>query len=53
MVLAAAGLDRAGWSSTIDEMMSYGLRVTPDEQARILEYLATYLGPAAPEPAKQ
>jgi cytochrome c5 len=53
MVLAAAGQDRAGWSSTIDEMMSYGLRVTPDEQARILEYLATYLGPAAPEPAKQ
>lgn len=46
MVLAAAGLDRAGWSGT-----SYGLRVTPEEQAKILDYLATYLGPAAHPPA--
>jgi hypothetical protein len=53
MVLAAAGLDRAGWSGTIEEMMSYGLRVTPEEQAKILEYLATYLGPAARAPAGQ
>jgi hypothetical protein len=31
------------WSLTIDEMVSYGLRVSPDERALILRYLATYL----------
>jgi cytochrome c5 len=51
MVLSAAGLDHAGWSATVDEMMSYGLRVTPDEQAKIIEYLATYLGPPGRKPA--
>ena len=28
-------------------MTSYGLKVTPEERAQILEYLATYLGPSA------
>lgn len=51
MVLSQSGLDRAGWSATIDEMMGYGLRVTPEEQAKIIEYLATYLGPAGRRPA--
>ena len=31
------------WSLTIDEMVGYGLRVTPDDRALILRYLATYL----------
>src|SRR5215468_12094835 len=31
------------WSLTIDEMVSYGLRVSPTERALILRYLATYL----------
>jgi hypothetical protein len=31
------------WSLTIDEMVSYGLRVSPAERALILRYLATYL----------
>src|SRR5215469_9471524 len=51
MVLSQSGLDRAGWSATIDEMMGYGLRVTPEDQAKIIEYLATYLGPAGRRPA--
>jgi hypothetical protein len=45
MVLGAAGQDRAGWSATVDEMISYGLRVTPEEQAKIVDYLANSLGP--------
>jgi hypothetical protein len=44
MVIAASGLNRDGWNATIDEMVSYGLRVTPDERAQLLEYLSTYLG---------
>ena len=41
MVTAAAGLNRDGWNATIDEMVSYGFRVTPDERAQLLEYLST------------
>ena len=44
MVTAAAGLSRDGWNATIDEMVSYRFRVTPDERAQLLEYLSTYLG---------
>jgi hypothetical protein len=44
MVIAATGLSREGWDATIEEMVSYGLRVSPDERAKLLEYLATYLG---------
>ena len=44
MVLAATGLTREGWNDTIEEMASYGLRVTPQERQRILDYLSNYLG---------
>jgi hypothetical protein len=37
--------DRESWNSVIDEMVSYGLRVDPDERAKILDYLATALRP--------
>jgi len=54
MLYAAAGMDRLGWSSTIDEMISYGLRVTPEEQGKILDYLSNFLGPpGGPKPAAQ
>jgi len=46
-VLDAAGISREDWSGALDEMAGYGLKATPDERARILEYLATYLGPSA------
>ena len=52
MVFGAAGLDREGWSSILEEMTGYGLRVTPDEHDEILEYLTTYLGPSADKPTK-
>jgi hypothetical protein len=43
----AAGISRDDWNGALDEMAGYGLKVTPDERALILEYLATYLGPSA------
>jgi cytochrome c5 len=44
MVVAATGLTREGWNSTIEEMISYGMRVDTDERSKILEYLSSYLG---------
>jgi hypothetical protein len=46
MVIAAKGLTRGGWDAAIDEMISYGMRVEPDERSRILDYLASRLGPS-------
>ncbi|HEX3709273.1 MAG TPA: cytochrome c, partial [Pseudolabrys sp.] len=34
-----------------DSMAKYGMRITPDQRAKILEYLATYLGPNPPKAA--
>jgi hypothetical protein len=48
MVVGASGLTRDGWSGVIDEMVSYGMSVGPDQRTRILEYLSIYLGPASP-----
>jgi hypothetical protein len=45
MVIAATGLTRDGWDATIEEMVSYGMRVDREERAKILIYLSTYLGP--------
>jgi hypothetical protein len=54
MVVGSTGLSRDGWNGVIDEMTSYGLHVTPQERAQILEYLATYLGSvSAPSRASQ
>jgi hypothetical protein len=44
MVIAATGLTRDGWDATIEEMVSYGMRVDPDERVKILEYLSSHLG---------
>jgi cytochrome c5 len=46
MVLAAKGLTRDGWDAAIDEMISYGMKVEPDERARMLDYLSSRLGPS-------
>jgi hypothetical protein len=46
MVIAAKGLTRDGWDAAIEEMISYGMRVEPDERSRILEYLSSRLGPS-------
>ena len=47
MVSAAAGLNREGWAGAIDEMVSYGLKVSAQEKDMLLDYLATALGPDA------
>jgi cytochrome c5 len=44
MVIAATGLTREGWDGTIEEMISYGMRVDKEDRAKILNYLSTYLG---------
>jgi hypothetical protein len=44
MVVAATGLSPEGWDATIEEMTSYGMRVTPEERKKILDYLSNYLG---------
>jgi cytochrome c5 len=50
MVYEAAGQSREGWNGTIEEMTGYGLKVSPDERAQILEYLTSFLGPEARRP---
>ena len=49
-MVAAANGSREAWNDTLDEMTRYGMRVTPEERAQILDYLATALGPK-PNPA--
>lgn len=44
MVVAATGLTREGWNATIEEMISYGMRVDKEDREKILEYLSNYLG---------
>ena len=44
MVVAATGLSREGWNATIEEMISYGMRVDKEDREKILEYLSSYLG---------
>ena len=46
-VLEGAGASREAWDGAIEQMVGFGLMVTADQRAMILEYLATYLGPSA------
>jgi mono/diheme cytochrome c family protein len=48
----SAGIPRAAWSDMLDSMKQYGLRIPPDQRAKILDYLATYLGPNPPPATK-
>jgi mono/diheme cytochrome c family protein len=48
----SAGIPRDDWDAAIDNMRQYGLRISPDQRAKILDYLATYLGPNPPPAAK-
>lgn len=47
MVVHAAGASREAWNGALDAMAAYGLSVTPEDRAKILDYLATALGPPA------
>ena len=49
VVVEATGLSRQDWDATVEEMVtSNGMSVSPDERAKILDYLSTYLGPSPP-----
>jgi mono/diheme cytochrome c family protein len=47
-LIESAGIPRASWDDLLDSMKQYGLRIPPDQRAKILNYLATYLGPNPP-----
>ena len=42
-MVAINGRSEERWHLTIDEMVGYGLRLSPSDRALILRYLATYL----------
>ena len=42
-IVGTGGRSREGWNGKIEEMETYGMRVTAEERAFILDYLATYL----------
>jgi mono/diheme cytochrome c family protein len=44
----SAGIPRNAWSDLLDSMKQYGLRLSPDQRVKILDYLGTYLGPNPP-----
>src|SRR5580692_9784842 len=47
-LLRLSGADRDVWEAIIDQMVSNGMRVTPEERRIIVDYLVTYLGPRTP-----
>ncbi len=47
-LVESAGVPRSTWSDLLDSMKQYGLEIPQDERAKILNYLATYLGPNPP-----
>jgi hypothetical protein len=42
---STVGRNREGWTRVLEDMMRYGLKVTPEERGRILDYLSTSMGP--------
>lgn len=50
-VVDAKGLLPAQWKSTLAGMKDYGLTLSPADEAAILTYLTTYLGPNPPPAA--
>ncbi len=47
-VLDSAGIRRGAWDAVLDNMKGFGLRISADQRAQILDYLGTYLGPKPP-----
>jgi competence protein ComEA len=43
--IADSNETREIWNTLLDAMTSYGLRVSPEDRAKILDYLSTALGP--------
>lgn len=47
-VVDSAGVPRYAWADLVDSMNEYGLELPKDQRAKIIDYLATYLGPNPP-----
>ena len=47
-LIDSAGLPRSEWAAVIENMRQFGLRIPAEQRARILDYLAIYLGPNPP-----
>jgi mono/diheme cytochrome c family protein len=47
-VVDSAGIRRGAWDAVLDNMYGFGLRVSDDQRAKILDYLGSYLGPNPP-----
>jgi mono/diheme cytochrome c family protein len=50
-LIESAGVPRDTWSDLLDSMKQYGLRIAPEQRAKILNYLGTHLGPNPPPKA--
>jgi hypothetical protein len=42
---STVGRTREGWTRVLEDMTRYGLKVTPEERARILDYLTIAMAP--------
>jgi mono/diheme cytochrome c family protein len=42
---STVGRTRDGWTRVLEDMTRYGLKVTPEERGRILDYLTANMGP--------
>jgi hypothetical protein len=43
--IADSSETREVWNNLLDAMTSYGLRISPQDRDKILDYLSTALGP--------
>ncbi len=50
-LVESAGVPRNAWSDLLDSMKKYGLELSSADRGKILNYLATYLGPDPPPKA--
>lgn len=48
----SAGIRKGAWNAVLDNMAGFGLRISDEQRARILDYLGTYLGPSPPTPTE-
>jgi hypothetical protein len=42
---STVGRTREGWNRVLEDMVRYGLKATPEERTRILDYLSAAMGP--------
>ena len=50
-VVESAGITRDNWQALLKDMKGYGLRIPDSDRDKIIEYLATFMGPNPPKAA--